>query len=111
MRKPRLHRDRLRANISVFDADTGASLGHLLDLSPAGLRVAGRGSPVRETSRTLRLELPVRVGEHRAVIVPVECRWFEHQSGNRWQAGYRLGAVADAELTVLEHLMTWYADS
>lgn len=110
MLRQRSHRDQLRANVRVRDAVSGTELGYLLDLSPNGLGVAGRGAaPAPEVNR-LRLELPVRIRDRRWLEVPVEYRWHELRIGDRWHAGFRLRGVDDTDMALLEHLMTWYAD-
>lgn len=110
MFRRRSHRDHLRANVRVRDAVSGVPLGNLLDLSPHGFGVAGRGAGPAPQMERLRLELPVRIRDRRWLEVPVEYRWREQRSGDYWHAGFRLCAVGDDDMALLEHLMTWYAD-
>lgn len=110
MQQQRSHRDHLRANVAVMDMATQARLGHLLDLTPEGLGVSGRGREPAPSIQRLRLELPVRIHQHRALELGVDYRWLQHVAGGRWHAGFRITSVADGDLEILEHLMTWYAD-
>lgn len=110
MHRVRAHRDHLRANVGVVDPFSQARIGHLMDLTPGGLGVSGRGAePAAELDR-VRLALPVRVHERRSLELGVIRRWLQYQEGGRWHAGFRIVRVADADLEILEQLMTWYAD-
>ena len=110
MQQLRSHRDHLRANVGVTDTATGVRLGHLLDLTPEGLGVSGRYPAPEASVQRLRLELPVRIRQHRALELGVDFRWLGHVPGGRWHAGFRITSVAEGDLEILEHLMTWYAD-
>lgn len=110
MQQLRSHRDHLRANVGVMDTATGVRLGHLLDLTPEGLGVSGRGHEPEPSIQRLRLELPVRIRGHRALELGVDYRWLQHLAGARWHAGFRITTVTDGDLEILEHLMTWYAN-
>lgn len=109
MQQLRSHRDHLRANVGVIDMDTQARLGHLLDLTPEGLGVSGRGGEPESSIQRLRLELPVRIRGQSALELGVDYRWLQHVASGRWHAGFRITSVADGDLEILEHLMTWYA--
>mgnify|MGYP000270535428 FL=1 len=110
MQQLRSHRDHLRAHVGVTDTATGARLGHLLDLTPEGLGVSGRYPEPEAWIRRLRLDLPVRIRQHRALELGVDFRWLGHVPGGRWHAGFRITSVADEDLEILEQLMTWYAE-
>lgn len=106
----RLHRDNLRTNVQVVDTASGESLGHLLDISLGGLGVAGSGTEPPAGDLTVRLRFPMKVRERREVVLPVRRRWLEHTGGKHWHAGFSILEVADTDIPVLEHLMTWYTD-
>lgn len=110
MQQDRLHRDHLRTNVQVVDMATGEKLGHLLDISLGGLGVAGSGIRPGEGESRLLLRLPIKVKERRELSLPVERRWLEHTEGHHWHAGFSILSVPEADVPVLEYLMTWYTD-
>lgn len=110
MRRDRLQRDHLRANVQVVDPDTGEKIGHLLDISPGGLGVAGSGEQPPDGDGTLLLRFSFKIKDRRELALSVRRRWVEHTEGHHWHAGYRILELADADIPVLESLMTWYAD-
>lgn len=110
MQRDRLHRDHLRTNVQVLNADSGERLGYLLDISLGGLGLAGSGTQPGEGDSTLLLKFPIKVKERRELTVPVRRRWVEYTEGHRWHAGFSILDIPDADIPVLEYLMTWYTD-
>lgn len=110
MKQQRWHRDHLKANVVVTDTADGRRIGHLLDLSPAGLGVAGSGDLPGGDDTCLRLDFPMAVKGRYELVLPVRQRWARYTEGQHWHAGYRILDMPDADIPVIEHLATWYAE-
>lgn len=110
MSQQRLYRDQLHVNVMVRDADSGTRLGHLLDLSLDGFGIAGTGAEPEKRDYRLTFRLPWSIRDRLDLELKAVCRWVRHETGARWQAGFRITSVDNEDMALLEHLMTWFSN-
>ncbi|AJD48719.1 hypothetical protein S7S_11535 [Isoalcanivorax pacificus W11-5] len=100
----RLHRDPLRVNVRVEEAESGRPLGHLVDLSLGGFCVSGPRPAVTGIGPVkVRLVLPWAIDGARDIPLEVVMRWARPVRG-RQRAGYVISHCDDDALRRLSHL-------
>jgi hypothetical protein len=73
--KRKLQRRHLIYYLRVFDRETNEVLGHLINISPAGIMLMSE-EPI-ETNKIfkLRMDLPVEISEKTEILFDAESRW------------------------------------
>lgn len=79
--------------LKVFDDETGVRLGHVGDVSPEGLLLAGTKEIERGTRKQLCIEIPLENGETDELLLDAESRWsgLDTETG-AWLTGFNIEA-------------------
>ncbi len=92
--------------IEVKDTETGAILGHLLDLSREGMRIIGKTEIKKGCFRSFVFGLPGPDGKCETVLVDVRCIWSQHDLGdNTYRAGFMFGPIRDNSRKLINALL------
>ena len=109
MRAPR-QRARKRRHLfyylKVFDGLTGRLVGHLVDLSPAGMILLVHDPLAIGADYRLRVQLPEELGDHHDLVVDarsVSCRRAD--GADRWGVSFRLGDIPRADRAILQSMI------
>ena len=103
--KQRLHRDSINLMVQVEVAQTGARIGHLIDVSMGGIGVSGHREMLEPMDKgTMDLVLPWPMHNQNRIRLEVERSWLRTASEGRWHAGYRILSCSEAGALALEHL-------
>jgi hypothetical protein len=99
----RARRRRVDFTAPVIDTISGASMGHLANLSATGMLLIGARPPADEALYQLRLPLPGLAQPAPEIEVGVQEQWHEDAGapGQVW-AGYRIIAITPANAQLLE---------
>jgi c-di-GMP-binding flagellar brake protein YcgR len=92
--------------LKVFDGLTGRLVGHLVDLSPAGMLLLVHDPLTIGTDYRLRVQLPEECGDHHDLVVDarsVSCR--RDDNADRWGVSFRLGDVPRSDRAILQSMI------
>ncbi len=92
--------------LKVFDGLTGRLLGHLVDLSPAGMLLVVRDPVAIGADYRLRLQLPEACGDRHELIVDarsVSCR--RDAAPDCWGVSFRLGEIHRSDRALLQSMI------
>ena len=110
--RQRLHRDAINLMVQVELADSGARIGHLVDVSMGGVGVSGHHEMLEpvEDSR-IDLVLPWPMHDQARIRMQVARTWLRKADGGRWHAGYRILDCSEQGRLALEHLVSRFSSS
>ena len=92
--------------LKVLDSPTRRLIGHLVDLSPAGMLLLVHDPLAIGADYRLRLQLPEACGDRHDLIVEarsVSCR--REDSADRWGVSFRLGDVPRGDRALLQSMI------
>jgi hypothetical protein len=108
----RQNRGRTSDYFIVYDLESGAPVGRLLDLSTTGARLM-TDEPVDVPVRmSCRMALPDYVEGSREVRFEAETRWCQHNKVTGWhESGIEFTHLTDLAVRVIDRLVREFMDS
>ncbi|MDR0362127.1 MAG: PilZ domain-containing protein [Planctomycetota bacterium] len=102
----RMRRHYLIYYLRVFDRDTGAILGHLVDITPKGIMIL-RDSPIEVGNKySLRLRWRNSVGRLQVAEFEGECKWCRPDvNPDFYGAGFAISAASDEHVKAIAELI------
>ena len=110
LRKQRkLQRRHLIYYLRVFNRNTGALIGHLVDLTREGLMLISEGPQAAETGLPLRMALPEEIFGRAQLDFEARCMWSRRDiNPSFFVSGYKISQIAPHDMESLEGLITEY---
>jgi len=101
--KRRLERKRTGAYVAVFDARTNASLGCMIDVTTAGLRLMSTKPLPTDRLYSMRLEIPKEVAGASTIMLEAKSVWCrKNQDTSLFDVGFIIKALSEDNLHRLE---------
>lgn len=93
----------------IFDRNTGAVLGYLVDLSAIGSMVVSEEAFVPGKVYRLRMDIPEEFSSKACLDFEAECVWSRPDTDPRFfDSGLQLLNISEADVELIERLMQEY---
>jgi hypothetical protein len=103
MRQERTH---LIYRLRVFDAKSGRLLGHMTDITPAGMMLIGEKAVKPRKEFSLHMDLPRNVMEDEHLTFAALSKWCRRDaSGDFYSMGFQILSISPEGLAVVHTLI------
>lgn len=90
----------------VFDKNTNASVGHLVDLTVEGLKIIGRAEMRPRSRYQFRIDLPKEVRGVTRIFADAECMWCQKDIDPEFYiAGFKILSITPPFTEIVETLI------
>jgi hypothetical protein len=104
--KRRLKRHRLIYYLRVYSLPAGLLLGHLIDITPAGILIVGEAPLPVEQDFTLHMDLPGPIQGKEHILFTARCIWSRRDPAPSFFAsGFQFVQVADEDKHIISGLI------
>lgn len=104
--KRKLKRHRLIYYLRVYSLPEGRLLGHLIDITPAGILIVGESPLPVGMDFVLKMELPSRVNGKDVIEFAARCLWSRKDPAPQFFAsGFQFERVAQEDQQVISGLI------
>jgi len=91
---------------NVVNESNNESIGHLVDLSPDGLKTIGGLDISRTKPMSLKMELPREMNDVKEVSFVAQCTWCAKDAESElYLAGYKIISISPSARKVLETIV------
>lgn len=102
----KLKRRHLIYYLRVFDIKTNELLGHLVDISPGGVKIMSEGAIPIGDKYQLKMHLPDEMENATDIIFDVECVWSEQDINPEFfAAGFQIQQIDSEHARVIDRLI------
>lgn len=109
LEKRQYQRIHLICYLRVFDRDTGAMIGHLVDISPAGLMLVSEAPLAIGKHYKLRMTLPDSLFDTHQIEFNAQSLWSSNDvNPDFYDTGFELGSISQETQAILTDLMREY---
>ena len=99
-------REYSRKYFNVIDRKTGESIGHLVDLTPEGLRILSKSPIDRGAEFDLNIELPTAIKSQPNIAAKARCVWCEQDiNPDFFNAGFEILSISPPYVEIIEILI------
>ena len=93
----------------VFDRNSGALLGHLIDINEAGLMLISEKPIETNLSYHLRMDLPERNAGKAFLIIDAQCLWCKPDINPAfYNAGFKVINMAQDDVDLINNMVDEY---
>ncbi len=101
--KRKLERKRTGVYVAVFDVRTNASLGCLVDITTAGLRLMSTKAMPTDRLYSMRLEIPAPISGSKLIVLEAKSVWCrKNKETSLFDVGFIIKALSEDNLHRLE---------
>ncbi len=95
-----------KKHFDVVDLKTRQSIGHLVDLTPEGLRIISREHIERGQIFDLRIDLPEQIEQIDHIQATVKCAWCEQDVNPEFHnAGFEILSITPPYIELIDILI------
>ena len=104
--KRKLKRHRLIYYLRVCSMPSGLLLGHLIDITPAGILIVGESLLTVEQDFDLHMDLPGDIQGKGSILFQARCIWSRKDPAPSFYAsGFQFGRVAPEDMHIIASLI------
>ena len=107
----KIPRNHLVHYLRLFDQETKAVLGNMIDISMSGIRMISEGAIPPGTYFKIHMDFPEEVTGKLFLTFEAVCVWCKpEESSNLFTAGCEFRKIADEDREILHYLIDLYQD-
>lgn len=109
--KRKEQRKHLSLYLRVQNMENGDSVGHLVDMTPDGVRILTNSSMKTDIVYKLGIDLSMVMNFEQRVVFDASCVWQEQEfSSGAWNCGFTILKITNKGREILEMLVDQFGD-